>query len=170
MGQIENELHERLGTSDAIWLERGLTRDYDEFGTKGHVDIVACFSPGGQILVHDQQDSAHPDYVVSKEVTEALRQTGAEVVSVAAPKTLKDAHGWVDYSYINHYVLNDAVLLCSFDDANDARAASQLAEIYPGRKIELLDAREFFARGGGIHCITQQQPAERAADQDSDAR
>ncbi|MEK9577914.1 MAG: agmatine deiminase family protein, partial [Aquiluna sp.] len=52
-----------------------------------------------------------------------------------------------------------AVLLCAFDDPNDKRVADQLAEIYPGRKIELIDARELFARGGGIHCITQQQPA-----------
>ena len=28
-------------------------------------------------------------------------------------------------------------------------------------KVVLVDAREIFARGGGIHCITQQQPATR---------
>jgi agmatine deiminase len=31
--------------------------------------------------------------------------------------------------------------------------------VYPGREIVLVDAQEIFARGGGIHCITQQQPA-----------
>jgi len=49
-------------------------------------------------------------------------------------------------------------LLCSFDDPVDKEVAAQLRDIYPGRKIELIDARELFARGGGIHCITQQQP------------
>ena len=29
---------------------------------------------------------------------------------------------------------------------------------YPGREVVLVDARPLFARGGGIHCITQQQP------------
>ena len=33
-----------------------------------------------------------------------------------------------------------------------------LAAAYPGRRIVPVDARELFARGGGVHCITQQQP------------
>lgn len=156
--QVEEEIHLQLGTEKAIWLERGLTRDYDEFGTRGHVDIVACFEPSGAVLVHDQLDQSHPDFTVSKEVKRTLVQAGLGVISVPAPKTLKDAHGFVDYSYINHYVLNDAVLLCAFDDENDKLVADQLAEIYQGRKIVRIDARELFARGGGIHCITQQQP------------
>ena len=157
--EVEAELRIQLGASETIWLKRGLTRDYDEFGTRGHVDIVACFSPSGEVLVHDQQDPAHPDYQLSAEVIQTMEQAGQNVIRIPAPEVLKDAHGWVDYSYINHYVLNDAVLLCGFDDKNDRRVADQLAEIYPGRKIELIDARELFARGGGIHCITQQQPA-----------
>ena len=27
-----------------------------------------------------------------------------------------------------------------------------------GARVELVDARDIFAFGGGIHCITQQQP------------
>lgn len=159
IAEVEAEIHSQLGTSEAIWLSRGLTRDYDEFGTRGHIDIVASFTPEGQVLVHTQEDASHPDFEVSKQVIKELEADGLEIIQVPAPKTLKDEHGFVDYSYINHYVLNDAVLLCSFADQNDARVASQLAEVYPGRKIVSIDARELFARGGGIHCITQQQPA-----------
>jgi agmatine deiminase len=72
---------------------------------------------------------------------------------------LKDSEGFVDYSYINHYILNDAVLLCSFADENDQVAKGILQDVYPGREIRLIDARPIFDRGGGIHCITQQQPA-----------
>ena len=157
-GEVEAEIHEKLGTNEAIWLKRGLTRDYDEFGTKGHVDIVACFAPDGRVLYHDQRNERHPDFLVSREVKQALETAGLEAVAVSAPEVQVDAHGFVDYSYINHYVLNDAVLLCSFDDSQDKEVAAQLREIYPGRRIELIDARELFARGGGIHCITQQQP------------
>ncbi len=157
--QVELEIHQKLGTSKAIWLKRGLTRDYEEFGTQGHVDIVACFSPDGRVLYHDQKNPNHPDYLVSSEVRETFIRAGLEVVSIPAPDTLTDHEGYVDYSYINHYVLNGGVLLCSFDDARDKEAKAILREVYPGREIVLVDARELFARGGGIHCITQQQPA-----------
>ena len=157
---VEAELHSKLGTSQAIWIRRGLTRDYDEFGTRGHIDIVACFADETTILFHDQQDETHPDFSVSHEVKRTLEETTEfKVVAVPAPKTLKDEHGFVDYSYINHYICNGAVILCSFDDENDAVAKSILEGVYPGREIVMVDARPLFARGGGIHCITQQQPA-----------
>lgn len=157
--EVETEIHEKLGTSRAIWIRRGLTRDYDEFGTRGHVDIVACFAPGDTILFHDQLDEAHPDFSVSHEVKRTLEEAGGfNLVSVPAPKTLRDKHGWVDYSYINHYLVNGGVILCAFDDDNDLVAKEILERCYPDRKIVLVDARAIFARGGGIHCITQQQP------------
>ena len=158
---VEAEIHRLLGTNRAVWLKRGLTRDYDEFGTRGHIDIVACFADENTILYHDQQDPAHPDFAVSAEVRATLEAAGDfRLIGVPAPKTLRDADGWVDYSYINHYIVNGAVILCAFNDENDETARAILADAYPGREIVLVDARELFARGGGIHCITQQQPAK----------
>ncbi|MGD9955825.1 MAG: agmatine/peptidylarginine deiminase [Candidatus Nanopelagicales bacterium] len=161
--EVEEELRRTIGAERFVWLERGLTRDYDEFGTRGHVDIVACFSGPGTVLMHDQQNPEHPDFEVSREVRAVLEGAGLEVVAVPAPDTLRDHEGWVDYSYINHYVCNGAVILCAFDDPGDARAAAILRTAYPGREVVLVDAREIFARGGGIHCITQQQPTARTA-------
>ncbi len=157
--QVEQEIHQKLGTSKAIWLKRGLTRDYEEFGTQGHVDIVACFAPDGRVLYHDQRNPNHPDYLVSAEVRETFIRAGVEVLSIPAPETLRDGEGFVDYSYINHYVLNNGVLLCAFDDPRDKETKAILRDVYPGREIVLIDAKELFKRGGGIHCITQQQPA-----------
>jgi len=158
--EVEAELNEKLGTNKIVWVRRGLTRDYETFGTKGHIDIVACFADENTLLVHDQQDESHPDFTVTHEVVAKLEEeTNCRIVRVPAPKVLKDAEGFVDYSYINHYILNDAVLLCSFDDENDQVAKGILQDVYPGREIRLIDARPIFDRGGGIHCITQQQPA-----------
>lgn len=44
---IEAELERTIGARKVIWLPRGLTRDYERFGTRGHVDMVATIpSPG----------------------------------------------------------------------------------------------------------------------------
>jgi agmatine/peptidylarginine deiminase len=164
---IEAELARTIGATHVVWLPRGLTRDYTRYGTRGHVDIVAAISSPGRLLVHAQRDEAHPDHLVCKEIRTALEDThdaagrSWEFVELPAPEVLTDADGFVDYSYINHLVVNGGVIACGFDDPRDADAAAILAEQYPGRKVVTVDARPLFERGGGVHCITQNQPARR---------
>jgi agmatine deiminase len=157
--EVERELFDMLGATRVVWVPRGLTRDYDEFGTRGHIDIVATFCNPTTVLYHDQRNPEHPDFAISEQVRTLLEAEGFDIIPVPAPDTLRDAEGFVDYSYINHYVCNNAVILCSFDDPGDQVAKGILEKAYPGRTVELVDARALFARGGGIHCITQQQPA-----------
>ena len=163
--RVEAELARTIGAERAIWLPRGLTRDYEEFGTNGHVDIVAAFASPGRVLLHEQQDPAHPDHAVSQEIRAVLeastdaRGRAIEVMALPAPATLRDDEGFVDWSYVNHSVVNGGVVVCGFGEPEaDARAREVLAEAYPGREVVTVDARPIFARGGGIHCITQQQP------------
>lgn len=77
--RVELELARTIGATDVVWLPRGLTRDYDGFGTRGHVDMVATFAgaPSGTratratsgtnatttsrtLLLHAQPDAGHP--------------------------------------------------------------------------------------------------------------
>lgn len=118
------------------------------------------------MLLHDQTDPAHPDHAVSQELRAALEQAtdaagrSFEIIDLPAPATLKDHEGFVDWSYVNHLVVNGGVIACGFGEAEaDANARAILAEAYPGREVVTVDARPIFDRGGGIHCITQQQPS-----------
>ena len=156
---IETHIHNALGTHRAIWLPRGLWRDNFLNGTKGHVDIVACFAPDGRLLVHRQTSEGHPDFALWDDLAQQFSDEGLEVFPLEAPLTLKDHRDWVDYSYINHYVCNGAVICPSFDDPRDDAARERLEDAHPGRDVRMLDARALFAMGGGIHCITQQQPS-----------
>ncbi|MEU6145724.1 agmatine deiminase family protein [Streptomyces sp. NPDC047081] len=162
--EVEREIHARLGTRKAIWLPRGLTGDYGTYGTRGHVDIVAAFARPGVVVAHSQPDPAHPDHEVTREIIGLLKaQTDArgrklEVVEVPAPTALEADGHWADYSYINHYLCNAGVVLCAFDDPRDEIAAGIFRRLFPERTVTLVDARTIFSGGGGIHCITQQQP------------
>lgn len=156
--QVEDELRRTLGVETVVWLSRGLTRDYDTFGTRGHVDIVAAPVAPRTVLLHSQGDPAHPDHGVTRMLRHELPADWT-VLPLPAPTVLEDEDGPVDYSYVNHLACNGGVVACGFDDVRDAEAAAVLAEAYPGRRVVTVDARPLFARGGGIHCITQQQPA-----------
>lgn len=163
--RVEAELARTIGATHFVWLSRGLTRDYDEFGTNGHVDIVATMPSPGTVLLHTQRDTGHPDYAVSQQLhAELAAQTSAagrpfEILALPAPETLADSEGPVDWSYVNHLVVNGGVIACSFGEpVADAAARDILAAAYPGREVVSVDARPLFSRGGGIHCITQQQP------------
>lgn len=156
---VEARVHAALGTTRALWLERGLAGDYLEFGTRGHVDLVAKFVRPGVAMVHDQRDPSHPDHAVTLDATERLGEAGYEVVPVPAPATREVDGRTCDWSYVNCYVCNDAVILGTYGDDRDDEAAGVLRTLFPRREVVRVDARPLFALGGGVHCITQQQPA-----------
>ena len=70
-------------------------------------------------------------------------------------------------SYLNFLVSNGVVLMPAYWKAGrpesirakDEKARRALQEAFPGRKIVPLDVEDVNHGGGGIHCITQQQPA-----------
>lgn len=69
-------------------------------------------------------------------------------------------------SYNNFLITNGAVLapcywrpgLPEVMEVKDRQAREVLAKLFPDRKIHTLDARALNFGGGGIHCITQQEP------------
>ena len=164
--RVEAELARTIGATKVIWLPRGLTRDYEKFGTRGHVDMVAAIPAPGVLLLHRQDSPEHPDFEVSRRLREFLETTTDaagrpwEIIDLPAPATITDEEGFVDWNYVNHLVVNGGVIACGYgEESADAAARDILGRAYPGREIVTVDAREILARGGGIHCITQQQPA-----------
>jgi agmatine deiminase len=110
---------------------------------------------------------AHPDY---EPVMEAIRRLGEardaegrriEVVELEQPREI--GVDWcgrlLQASYVNFYLPNGGVVMPGFDDRNDEAARNVLADCFPGRDILQVEAVDIVAGGGGIHCITQQEPA-----------
>jgi len=51
------------------------------------------------------------------------------------------------------------VIMCSFDDPKyDEAARQKVASLFPDREVVQLPSLDIYLGGGGIHCITQQQP------------
>jgi agmatine deiminase len=68
----------------------------------------------------------------------------------------------LDMSYINLAFANFGVVMPSFDDPMDAVVQEIFEKVFPDRRIVPVPALDIVQGGGGIHCITQQQPAGQA--------
>jgi agmatine deiminase len=167
--QVEAELARTIGATTVIWLERGLMGDMQEFrpglGTNGHVDVLASFVRPGVVVVHGQPDPAHHDHAVMAENVRRLREaTDAsgrplEIVTIDAPPDHVVDGVSIDHSYINFSYVNGGIVMSTYGDPRaDAAAADVLQQLHPDRRIAQVDARPIFRNGGGVHCITQQQP------------
>jgi agmatine deiminase len=163
--EVEAELRSMLGVTTVIWMARGLTADMQGYGTNGHVDIMCSFVRPGLVVAHRQPDPTHPDHDVMADNLARLRATPdargrtIEVIEIEAPETTWHDGVPNDHSYINFVFANGGLVVCSFgDDRTDAAAVATFAELMPERRILTVDARPIFDRGGGIHCITQQEP------------
>ena len=168
--QVEDELARTIGATTVIWLERGLMGDMQQFrpnlGTNGHVDVLAAFLRPGVVAVHGQPDPDHHDHEVMRENVARLRAARdadgreLELVTIDAPgDTVVDGVS-IDHSYLNFSFVNDGLVVSVYgDEAADTNATRILGEHFPDRRQATVDARPIFRNGGGVHCITQQQPA-----------
>jgi len=177
--EVEAHLRDYLSVEKIIWLARGI----DPHETNGHVDDVACFVAPGVVLAGITEDRDDWRYAllednlrVLQDATDARgRRLRVETLPMPAStvRTEEEASG-VDYvegstprragdetaaSYLNFLIVNDGVIMPTFDDPNDAEAMARLEAIFPGRKVVTVPGREIVLGGGSVHCITQQQPA-----------
>ena len=64
----------------------------------------------------------------------------------------------LEMSYVNFYLPTGGLIMPAFGDKADDEARSILADVFPDRRIVQIEANDIIQGGGGIHCITQQQP------------
>jgi len=158
---VDRELADKLAVDRVIWLDGSLTDDE----TKGHVDNLACFTSPGKVLALDPATASDTDRPGLERNLETLKTAEdaqgrpLEVTLLPLPKPQKRADGrLLTMTYINFYVCNGAVIVPMFGDPADATAEKIIANAFPERKVVALDATALLEGGGGIHCITLQQP------------
>jgi agmatine deiminase len=160
---VEDVLKTYLGARKAIWLGDG----FSDTETDGHVDNIACFAAPGRVIV-GIPPRTHPDFAPVQEALRRLKSErdaeGRQLEIVELPQPRKLRQSWSGHllqaSYVNFYLANGAVIMPAFGDGNDENARLILAQCFPGRDVMQIDALDIVQGGGGIHCITQQEPLE----------
>lgn len=159
--EIEEYLYNYLNAEKIIWLNKGLLGDE----TDGHIDEIACFIAPGKVLTlitHDKEDAnyqtLHENLEILKSTTDA-KGRNLEVFTVEQPPATYMDGERLTLSYINFYLANQGIVMPAFDHPKHDKAAYELfGQLFPTHQITQIDALDVFAGGGGIHCITQQQP------------
>lgn len=92
-------------------------------------------------------------------VVNARNAKGEKYNIVTLPITAEDVE-WLGWraNYLNYYAGNDVVLVPVYEDVMDSEAIRILGEIYPDKEIIPVNGEILAVVGGGIHCVTQQQP------------
>jgi len=156
----EQVLRDFLGAEKVLWLGRGIAGD----DTGGHIDDFARFVAPGRIALALESNGRDPNHRVLAEARERL--TGArdargrrlEIVPLPMPSPVAFAGQRLPASYANFYVATEAVLVPTFNDAQDRVALGVIAELFPGREIVGIHARDLVLGLGTLHCSTQQEP------------
>ena len=160
-GQIEGYLKDYLGFTNVIWLKEGILGD----DTDGHVDDTARFVNKNTILCAVEKNVGDGNYEILKTNFELLKNAkdqdgnNLEVIELPMPRKIEIPERRLPASYANFYIGNAAVLVPTFNDKNDEKAMSIVAGFFPGREIVGIPSEALVYGYGGIHCVTQQQPA-----------
>ena len=146
--EIEAYLLRTLGAKRMIWLENGYLEGDD---TNGHIDMLARFIDPHTILYVSCDDPADPHYEPLKKMEAELRRTGYRLIPLpwVAPKYFDGQR--LPASYANFVILNGAVIVPVYGDANDEAAIRLFQRIF-GRDIIALNASVLLRQHGSIHC------------------
>lgn len=163
--EIEEIFSRLLGVKKTIWLPGDPDHVTSDM-TDGHVDGICAFARPGVLLVDATRDSDSVYAEVVRENRRALqlardaRGRSFEMLELFEASEAVDTQAEVFCaSYTNFYIVNGAIIMPAYGIAADREAAEVLALAFPGREVVPVRINHLAHGGGGVHCITQQQPA-----------
>ncbi len=161
--QIEKELAELLGLTRFLWLKNGTLAGDD---TDSHIDTLARLCDPNTIAYVTCDDPADEHYAELKAMEAELGafRTAAgqpyRLVPLPWPGAKFDEHGArMPATYANFLIINDAVLVPTYEDPADRVALDRLRDCFPGRAVIGIDCLPLIAQHGSLHCVTMQIPA-----------
>ena len=154
-------LTDSFNAERVLWLDHGYLEGDD---TDAHIDTLARFAPGDAIVFQACEDMADPHFdqlARMREELTALRTVDGRPYRLHAlpwARAIVDEGRRLAASYANYLIVNGGVVVPSYGDPVDAKAAAVIAAAHPGREIVPVDARPLIWQNGSVHCLTMQLP------------
>jgi len=160
----ELELRHALGASRVIWLPGDPDSLFVDI-TDGHVDGLVCFVKPGVVIYESNPSATDAAAQLAAQNRRALETAvdaagrRLQIISIDDAHEVRTPHSMFCRSYVNFYIANGGIVMPRFGVPGDARARTLIQAAFPDREVVQVDIAQLASGGGGIHCITQQQPA-----------
>lgn len=157
----ESLFERRLGVRSVLWFEQGLSGD----DTDGHIDNILRFAPESRLIYASESDPQSPNFESLEQLKQSLIAdssnylNGYSLIALPMPDPIYHCGQLLAASYTNYLVLNGAVIVPIFQQAKDATALKVIGDCFPNRSIRAFDCSEIIREGGGLHCLSLNQPA-----------
>ena len=160
--EIEAQLGKLLGAQRFLWLEHGYLAGDD---TDSHIDTLARLCPNDTIAYVFCDDPGDEHYAALQRMGEQLRsfRTADDRPYRLLPLPWPQAcygpsNERLPATYANFLIINGAVLVPTYDCAQDEAALEVIAQAFPDRKIIGIDCSPLILQHGSLHCVTMQLP------------
>lgn len=156
----ESVFSEYLGITNVIWLGNGILGD----DTHGHIDDLCRFVNEDTILTVVESERKDENFEVLQDNLKRLKSAKLQdgkspnIVELPMPQKLIFEETRIPPSYANFLILNNAVLVPTFNDPNDRIALNIIADCFPQRQVIGISAIDLIWGLGTLHCLSQQIP------------
>ena len=158
--EAEIILCDALGGTTVIWVPG----DPSDLETDGHIDGLACFVRPGVVMCEvgcpDFPDR-FKDLQENYRALQLARDADGNELEIIPIGEAYDAESSSDIycsSFINFYIANGGIVCPTYGTETDREAHVTIRQAFPDREVVPVEIGDIAIAGGGIHCITQQQP------------
>ena len=151
---------EYLGITNVIWAGDGIIGD----DTHGHIDDLCRFVNENTIITVVENDKNSPNYKALQDNLKRLKNAVLEngevpnIVELPMPEQIDFDQLVLPASYANFVILNNCILVPTFNDVNDRIALNIIQSCFPDRKVIGISAIDLIWGFGTLHCLSQQIP------------
>ena len=159
--EIEDNLKKCFGIQRVLWLKNGALRGDD---TDSHIDTLARFCNSDTIAYVKCDDIYNSHYqefaAMENELKNFCTLQGKPYNLIALPMADKvEFNGkQLPATYANFLIINNAILLPSYNSPKDKTAFEILKKLFPKREIIPINCLPLIKQGGSLHCATMQFP------------
>lgn len=159
--QIDNYLKDTLGVKRVLWLHNGYLSGDD---TDSHIDTLARFCNKETIAYVQCTDPDDEHYqalqAMEAELKTFVTEAGRPYTLLPLPmadEVIFDSER-LPATYANFLIINEAVLVPTYNSPKDELALAQLQKAFPQHQIIGINCLPLIKQHGSLHCVTMQLP------------